>query len=88
MEKHRQGQVHLLRSHTPKGPPGHPISNKLVIDEKEFAKLRPVVIGDIETGADQEDLVNLEDPEEWTMLHVLRAWPRLRLQLRCRPPRT
>ena len=54
VEKHWQGQVHLLRSHTPKGPPGHPISNKLVIEEKEFAKLRPVVVGDIAMLGDGE----------------------------------
>ena len=64
VEKQHKGDVHLLRGHTPAGPPGQPVSTKLVVSEAEFAKALPAVgVTDIEHAAECDDLVTLDDPQ-------------------------
>jgi len=68
VEQHWAGKVHLTRQRAPKGVP-----LKVELTDAEFAKMPTALDSMLETG-DQitGDLVELEDVNEYTMLHTLR----------------
>ena len=73
VEQHFQGNVHIRRMHTPPVPSGAiAIPSLIIVPEKEFKDFKPANATDVDHALEQEDLVTMEDPQEWTMLHVLR----------------
>ena len=63
-----------MRQHVPKEklPDGTFVPSRYVVDEAAFHKMAPATEEDMEHAAEVEDLVELEDPTEYTMLHALR----------------